>query len=266
LSNVANISYRLVVACRTALRLTTGPYPRSISEFAADTRGKGAKTSKAGEPPAEKVSKQDQVLALLRRQDGASIEEIIAATDWQPNSVRGFFSGAVKKRLGIGVVSEILRCFAENIVRSGPLGSAHRLKLINNYLSIACSMAVSEAIVAAQALGVDTVQLHKLASMGGANSGALQMIMPWINERQMSFRFSIRNAEKDIRYFSSMLEESRARGEVGAAVQRVLARLVTSGASENFMPEIAELLARDLPRQQPASPSSPLQCADLRDR
>jgi 3-hydroxyisobutyrate dehydrogenase-like beta-hydroxyacid dehydrogenase len=57
-------------------------------------------------------------------------------------------------------------------------------------------MAVSEAIVAAQAPGVDTVQLHKLASMGGANSGALQMIiMPWINERQMSFWFSIRNAE-----------------------------------------------------------------------
>jgi hypothetical protein len=70
------------------------------------TRGKGAKTSKAGQPPAEKVSKQDQVLALLRRQDGASIEEIIAATYWQPNSVRGFLSGAVKKRLGIGVVSE----------------------------------------------------------------------------------------------------------------------------------------------------------------
>jgi 3-hydroxyisobutyrate dehydrogenase-like beta-hydroxyacid dehydrogenase len=146
------------------------------------------------------------------------------------------------------LVEPILRCFAENIVRSGPLGSAHRLKLLNNFLSIACSIVVSEAVIAAQALGVDTVQLHRLASMGGANSGALQMIMPWINDRQMSFRFSIRNAEKDIRYFSSMLEEFQARGEVGAAVERVLGRLVADGAAGKFMPEIADQLARKLPR------------------
>jgi hypothetical protein len=69
-------------------------------------RGKAAKTRKSASPPAKKTSKQDQVLVLLRRQNGASIEEIVAATDWQPHSVRGFLSGAVKKRLGIDVVSE----------------------------------------------------------------------------------------------------------------------------------------------------------------
>jgi hypothetical protein len=53
-----------------------------------------------------KTSKQDQVLAMLRRVNGASIDEIVAATDWQPHSARGFLSGAVKKRLGIDVVSE----------------------------------------------------------------------------------------------------------------------------------------------------------------
>jgi hypothetical protein len=69
-------------------------------------RGKAAKTRKAAPTPAKQTSKQDQVLALLRRQDGASIGEIAAATDWQPHSVRGFLSGAVKKRLGIDVISE----------------------------------------------------------------------------------------------------------------------------------------------------------------
>jgi hypothetical protein len=69
-------------------------------------RGKAAKTRKAAPMPANATSKQDQVLALLRRQDGASIEEIVAATDWQPHSVRGFLSGAVKRRLGIDVASE----------------------------------------------------------------------------------------------------------------------------------------------------------------
>ena len=69
-------------------------------------RGKAAKNRKATTTPAKPASKQDQVLALLRRQDGASIDEIVAATDWQPHSVRGFLSGAVKKRLSIDVISE----------------------------------------------------------------------------------------------------------------------------------------------------------------
>ncbi len=62
----------------------------------------------AREAPAtpSKTSKQDQVLALLRRQEGASIDEIVAATDWQQHSARGFLSGAVKKRLGIDVITE----------------------------------------------------------------------------------------------------------------------------------------------------------------
>jgi hypothetical protein len=71
------------------------------------TRGKAAKTRKPAQPPAAKTTtKQDQVLALLRRQTGASIDEIVAATDWQPHSARGFLAGAVKKRLGIEVISE----------------------------------------------------------------------------------------------------------------------------------------------------------------
>ena len=42
----------------------------------------------------------------LRRQNGASIAEIIAATDWLPHSVRGFFAGALKKRLKIEVTRQ----------------------------------------------------------------------------------------------------------------------------------------------------------------
>ena len=51
-------------------------------------------------------TKQSIVLTMLRRTNGASIAEIIEATDWQPHSVRGFMSGALKKRLSIDVISE----------------------------------------------------------------------------------------------------------------------------------------------------------------
>ena len=69
-------------------------------------RGKTTKSASRTQTSQSKTSKQDQVLAMLRRANGASIDEIVAATDWQPHSARGFLSGAVKKRLGIDVVSE----------------------------------------------------------------------------------------------------------------------------------------------------------------
>ncbi|MEP7241261.1 MAG: DUF3489 domain-containing protein [Devosia sp.] len=68
------------------------------------TRSRTRKT--APKKPEIKTTKQNTVLALLRRQNGASIPEIVDATDWQPHSVRGFFAGALKKRLAIDVVSE----------------------------------------------------------------------------------------------------------------------------------------------------------------
>jgi Protein of unknown function (DUF3489) len=57
-------------------------------------------------PPTKPETKQSIVLGLLRRQDGASIAEIVEATDWQAHSVRGFFAGALRKRLKIDVISD----------------------------------------------------------------------------------------------------------------------------------------------------------------
>jgi hypothetical protein len=43
---------------------------------------------------------------MLRRAEGATIVEVVEATDWQPHTVRGAFAGALKKRLGLEVTSE----------------------------------------------------------------------------------------------------------------------------------------------------------------
>lgn len=67
---------------------------------------RGTKAAKRAPRARVGDTKQDAVIALLRRQQGASIEEMMAATDWQAHSVRGFMSGALKNRLGLAVVSE----------------------------------------------------------------------------------------------------------------------------------------------------------------
>jgi hypothetical protein len=60
---------------------------------------------KSDEPKVERVTKQERLLTLLSQAEGASIEEMMQATDWQQHSVRGFLAGTVKKKLGFSLTT-----------------------------------------------------------------------------------------------------------------------------------------------------------------
>ncbi len=69
------------------------------------TPGK-AKTKTGLRRESKSGSKQARVLAMLGRPEGATIVAIMRATHWQQHSVRGFFAGVVRKRLGLELRSE----------------------------------------------------------------------------------------------------------------------------------------------------------------
>ena len=53
----------------------------------------------------KRLSKQGEVIAMLRRSEGATVDEIASAMGWQRHTVRGVFSGTLKKKLGLTVAS-----------------------------------------------------------------------------------------------------------------------------------------------------------------
>jgi hypothetical protein len=54
---------------------------------------------------AKRPLKQDAVIAMLRRAQGATVDEVVSATGWQRHTVRGVFSGTLKKKLGLTLAS-----------------------------------------------------------------------------------------------------------------------------------------------------------------
>ncbi len=75
------------------------------SSSARSKKGRAVDTTAIMPPP--RSTKQESVLKLLSRKGGASLDEVMEATGWQKHSVRGFFAGTVKKKLGFNLVSSV---------------------------------------------------------------------------------------------------------------------------------------------------------------
>lgn len=76
---------------------------RAVKAKAGATKGK--KTEKAASSK-RGGTKQEQLIGMLKRPEGTTIDEVVKALGWQPHTIRGAISGALKKKLGLTVESQ----------------------------------------------------------------------------------------------------------------------------------------------------------------
>ncbi|MGB4557633.1 MAG: DUF3489 domain-containing protein [Burkholderiaceae bacterium] len=84
------------------IQATTATNPRTSQDR---QRGQVPNLSQTITPRTRENSKQAQVIAMLKRAEGATITQICEVTQWQSHTVRGTFAGAFKKKLGLAITS-----------------------------------------------------------------------------------------------------------------------------------------------------------------
>jgi hypothetical protein len=86
----------------------------------------------AGEPAAKPTpragTKQARMIEMLKRPEGATVEQIAAATGWQHHTIRGAISGALKKKLGLTVEATRTREVGPN--KTGAKGSTTVYRIV----------------------------------------------------------------------------------------------------------------------------------------
>lgn len=114
----------------------------------------------------------------------------------------------------------LLHSFSENVTFAGPAGSGHRMKLIHNFVSLGFAAVLAEAAACSEQAAMAPETLLEILSAGGGDSVVLNRLRPYIEARDESgFRFSLANALKDMRYYTTMAHETGALHDTAAAIR-----------------------------------------------
>lgn len=138
----------------------------------------------------------------------------------------------------------VLDAFAQRVVHTGPTGTGHTMKLLNNFLSMGYAALYSEALALGAKAGL-TPQLFDSVIRGGRmDCGFYQTFFKWVLERDPNaHKFTIRNGLKDTTYLASFANSVGLSNPVGAAVRNSFALAVGTGHGEDYVPMLSDIIA-----------------------
>lgn len=134
----------------------------------------------------------------------------------------------------------VLETWAGRIVHIGGTGDGHRMKLLNNFISLGYAALYSEAMALAAKVGISPARFDSVIRNGRMDCGFYQTFMRWTLEGDRdAHKFTLANALKDLTYLEAMSDAAALVNPLGNAVKNSFASAVAAGGAENFVPMLA---------------------------
>ena len=138
----------------------------------------------------------------------------------------------------------VLEAFAARIIHTGPTGSGHTMKLLNNFVSMGYSAIYSEALTLGAKAGLTPQVFNSVISGSRMDCGFYQAFFDFVlNRNENAQRFAIANALKDMTYLASFAQAAGVANPVGAVVRNGFATAVATGHGEKFVPALSDIVA-----------------------
>lgn len=139
----------------------------------------------------------------------------------------------------------VVEAFAGRVIHTGPVGTGHTMKLLNNFLSMGYAALYSEALVLGQKAGLTPRVFDSVIRGGRMDCPFYQTFSEYVvNRNEFAHLFTLSNALKDMTYLASFAQAVQLVNPVGAAVRNSFAGAVAAGNGERFVPMLSDFVAR----------------------
>jgi 3-hydroxyisobutyrate dehydrogenase-like beta-hydroxyacid dehydrogenase len=139
----------------------------------------------------------------------------------------------------------VLEAFAGRIVETGPVGTGHAMKLLNNFVAMGYAALYSEALMIGAKAGLSAKVFDAVIRGGRMDCPFYQTFFKYVLERDRdAHRFTLANALKDVTYLASFAQALGVANPVGAVVRNSFAQAVAAGDGEAYVPMLSDFVAR----------------------
>nr|WP_099827086.1 NAD(P)-dependent oxidoreductase [Oceaniglobus indicus] len=132
------------------------------------------------------------------------------------------------------------------VIHLGPTGTGHKLKLLNNFLSLGYGAMYAEALALAAKVGITTEQFDSVIRGSRMDCGFYQTFMGYaLTGQRDSHKFTLTNAVKDLRYVEAMADSVNMPNPVGNAAKNSYAMALAMGGDgpEDYVPLLVDYVA-----------------------
>ena len=139
----------------------------------------------------------------------------------------------------------VLETWAGRVVHIGTTGDGHRMKLLNNFLSLGYAALYSEALALANKVGISPKRFDSVIRGGRMDCGFYQTFTRWVLEGDHdAHKFTISNAFKDLTYLESMAGAVGLVNPVGNAVKNSFGVAMSAGGAKRYVPMLTDYIGQ----------------------